>query len=250
MENRKEYFDRSKNLLSRVRMLIFLSDLQLKQWLGWCDEEHIKLKTPPQVVPLSVNDELAFVAGIHCSLNTPSFTVEKMKERKQLLRDAVRKEMGLTSDDMLIMSISSIKPGKGQLLLLESTTLAVQGQLNVGDVHLDTSASGLSSLDVIKRSRALLQESNSTTGLNGSTYVKPQKFVKMLIGSHGSGSNEVPYFKDMIRFLSQHPSISKSVLWSPVTPHVASLYAAADVYVTNSQVKPNFPFIFMAYFSF
>ncbi|KAG0503193.1 hypothetical protein HPP92_003265 [Vanilla planifolia] len=64
MENRKEYFIRSKAMLSQVKMLTFLSDAQSKQWLSWCEEENIKLKSQPMVVPLSVNDELAFVAGI------------------------------------------------------------------------------------------------------------------------------------------------------------------------------------------
>jgi hypothetical protein len=120
MENRREYFDRAKVVLNRVKMLIFLSESQSRQWLNWCAEENIKLRSQPALVPLSVNDELAFVAGIACSLNTPSFSTEKMREKRQLLRDSIRKEMGLMDNDMLVLSLSSINPGKGQLLLLES----------------------------------------------------------------------------------------------------------------------------------
>src|SRR2546425_666248 len=101
-------------------MLVFLSESQSKQWLSWCDEEKIKLRAPPAIVQLSINDELAFAAGISSSLNTPLSTTEKMLEKRRLLRDSVRKEMGLTQNDMLVMSLSSINPGKGQLFLLES----------------------------------------------------------------------------------------------------------------------------------
>lgn len=126
MENRREYFDRAKVVLNRVKMLIFISESQHKQWLNWCVEEKIKLRSQPVVLPLSINDELAFVAGINCTLNTPTFTSEKMLEKRQLLRDSVRKEMGLTDYDMLLMSLSSINPGKGQLLLLESAGLMIE----------------------------------------------------------------------------------------------------------------------------
>ncbi|XP_062008299.1 uncharacterized protein LOC133725176 [Rosa rugosa] len=126
MENRREYFDRAKVVLDRVKMLAFLSESQSKQWLEWCEEEKIKLRSQPAVVPLSINDELAFVAGIGCSLNTPSSSTEKMLEKRQLLRDAVRKEMGLTDTDMLVISLSSINPGKGQLLFLNSACLVIE----------------------------------------------------------------------------------------------------------------------------
>ncbi|KAJ4958428.1 hypothetical protein NE237_025539 [Protea cynaroides] len=286
MENRREYFDRSKLMLNQVKMLMFLSESQSKQWLAWCEEEGIKLKSPPALVPLSVNDELAFVAGIPCSLNTPSFSIEKMMEKRQLLRDAVRKEMGLTDNDMLVMSLSSINPGKGQLLLLESATLAVGLDLSLVESQsndLTKIGQDHTSLAVKKASRALFQNEHQIgASLNGSynsdkstltLYKAEQKglrlevlimptnytntitsdsggkirkllFVKggnkkqnlkVLIGSVGSKSNKVPYVKGMLRFLSQHSNLSKSVLWTPATTRVASIYAAADVYITNSQ---------------
>lgn len=126
MENRREYFDRAKVVLDRVKMLAFLSESQSKQWLDWCEEEKIKLRSQPAVIPLSINDELAFVAGIGCSLNTPASSTEKMLEKRQLLRDAVRKDMGLTGNDMLVISLSSINPGKGQLLFLNSARLVIE----------------------------------------------------------------------------------------------------------------------------
>lgn len=126
MENRREYFDRAKVVLNRVKMLVFISELQWKQWLAWAEEEKIYLRSQPVLIPLSINDEMAFVAGIACTLNTPSFTTEKMIEKRQLLRDSARKEMGLKDNDMLVMSLSSINPGKGQHLLLGSGRLMIE----------------------------------------------------------------------------------------------------------------------------
>lgn len=210
MENRREYFDRSKLILNQVKMLIFLSESQSKQWLAWCAEENINLNSQLAVVPLSINDELAFVAGIACSLNTPSFGTEKMLEKRRILRNAVREEMGLKDSDMLVMTLSSINAGKGQLLLLESAHMLLEQESSNND-------------KIIK----LVSETESE-GMHEQT-------LKVLIGSVGSKSNKVLYVKAMLSFLSQHSNLSKSVLWTPATTRVASLYSAADVYVINSQ---------------
>lgn len=281
MENRREYFDRSKLVLNRVKKLIFLSELQSKQWLAWCEEEKIRLKSEPVLVPLSVNDELAFVAGISCSLNSPSFTTEMMLEKRQSLRSAIRKEMGLTDDDMLVVSLSSINPGKGQLLLLESARLMIEQGPRLN--NFDAQDSILMDHDYY--SRAVLQnwkkdgESSSGSKLSSRSSVhintptkkkitpsrifankgrldslmfdrdasmrklssenigKKEQNLKILIGSVGSKSNKVPYVKALLTYLSTHSNLSKSVLWTPATTRVASLYAAADVYVMNSQVQ-------------
>lgn len=183
MENRLEYFNRSKLMLNKVKMLIFLSESQSKQWLAWCQEEGIKLYTPPAIIPLSVHDNLAFVAGISCSLNTPAYSVEKMLEKRLLLRDAVRKEMGLTENDMLVMTLSSINPGKGQLLLLETARLIFEKGLSVKDTKhkkIDNNHSGiitgqdnsssvgksgaLSQKDDIVESKVVLPHSNRSAG--------------------------------------------------------------------------------------
>ncbi|KAG8379906.1 hypothetical protein BUALT_Bualt07G0137900 [Buddleja alternifolia] len=251
MENRREYFNRSKLVLNRVKKLIFLSESQSKQWLAWCEEENIQLKSKPALVPLSVNDELAFVAGISCSLNTPSFTTENMVEKKMSLRNAVRKEMGLTDDDMLVVTLSSINPGKGQFLLLESTRLLIgQGS------SMKNKDSILTDHDYY--SRALLQDWKNARGSSegsifssgSSVYLdrdasmrkllyegtgKKEENLKILIGSVGSKSNKVAYVKTLLQYLSTHSNLSKFVLWTPATTRVASLYAAADVYVMNSQ---------------
>ncbi|KAJ1433913.1 Glycosyl transferase, family 1 [Sesbania bispinosa] len=253
MENRREYFDRSKGVLDRVKMLVFLSESQSKQWQKWCEEESIKLRSQPEIVPLSINDELAFVAGIPSTLNTPSYSTEKMIEKRKLLRESVRKEMGLTDNDMLVVSLSSINPGKGQLLLLESASSVVEhGQMQDDKKmkKLPTIREGLSTLARRKRIRKLLPllkdgkvASNDirSNSLSRRKQVLPnnkgtiQQSLKVLIGSVGSKSNKVDYVKGLLSFLEQHPNTSKSVLWTPATTQVASLYSAADVYVINSQ---------------
>ncbi|XP_027344409.1 uncharacterized protein LOC113856663 [Abrus precatorius] len=253
MENRREYFNRSKDVLDRVKMLVFLSESQSKQWQKWCEEESIKLRSQPEIIPLSVNDELAFVAGIPSTLNTPSFSTEKMVEKRQLLRESVRQEMGLTDNDMLVMSLSSINPGKGQLLLLESASSVLeQGQLQ-DDKKMKKSSNireGLSTrarrhrirklLPSLKEGKVALNDISSNS-LSRGKQVLPnnkgilQQSLKVLIGSVGSKSNKVDYVRSLLSFLEQHPNSSKSVLWTPATTRVASLYSAADVYVINSQ---------------
>lgn len=243
MENRREYFDRSKVVLNRVKKLIFLSELQSRQWLAWCEEEKIQLKSEPALVPLSVNDELAFVAGISSSLNTPMFTTESMLEKRRLLRSAVRNEMGLSDDDVLAVTLSSINPGKGQLLLLESARLVMEQNSGAKDSI---------AIDHDYYSRALLEnrkryESSSGSKLSSNIRLsysmrkllsegREEHNLKVLIGSVGSKSNKVAYVKRLLTYLSTYSNLSNSVLWTPATTRVASLYAAADVYVMNSQV--------------
>ncbi|KAL8256762.1 hypothetical protein R6Q59_028803 [Mikania micrantha] len=212
MENRREYFDRSKLVLNRVKQLVFLSESQSKQWMSWCEEENIKFKSLPSIVPLSVNDELAFVAGISCSLNTPAFTTEKMLEKRLLLRKSVREEMGVKDSDMLVMSLSSINPGKGHLLLLES-------------VHQAAMKTPSGMIDDGQKFKKMLRGIEEKKGSD----------IKLLIGSVGSKSNKVIYVKSLLGFLSNHSDLQHSVMWTPATTRVASLYSAADVYVINSQ---------------
>lgn len=64
----------------------------------------------------------------------------------------------------------------------------------------------------------------------------PEMNLKILIGSVGSKSNKVFYVKEVIKFVSDNQNMSKSVLWTPSTTRVASLYSATDSYVINSRV--------------
>ncbi|RYR50752.1 hypothetical protein Ahy_A07g037369 isoform B [Arachis hypogaea] len=238
MENRREYFDRSKDVLNRVKMLVFLSESQSKQWQKWCEEESIKLRSHPELVPLSVNDELAFVAGLPSTLNTPSFSTEKMTEKRQLLRDLVRKEMGLTENDMLVISLSSINPGKGQLLLLESAISVIEEPRQLPDdkkMRKLNIREGLSTLARRRRIRKMLPPLKDGDAVLSSNQGTMEQSLKVLIGSVGSKSNKADYVKGLLNFLQQHPNSSKSVLWTPATTRVASLYSAADVYVINAQ---------------
>ncbi|KNA14193.1 hypothetical protein SOVF_109830 [Spinacia oleracea] len=263
MENRREYFDRSKFMLNRVKMLVFLSELQSKQWLDWSKEDNITLTTQTALIPLSVNDELAFVAGIPCSLNTPLSNPERMSQKRQMLRHAVRQEMGLTDHDMLVISLGSINSPKGQLLLVESAYLVIDEQPTQSEIRLKTSTDTEQKTSKLAKkfhlrglslkpnnnsdsSRSSISDGLSVNGTDPSRSddtsqeiprfreVSEQK-LKILIGSVGSKSNKVTYVKEILEFLSKHSNLSKSILWSPTTTRVASLYSAADVYVTNSQ---------------
>jgi hypothetical protein len=237
MENRREYFDRAKPVLDRVKMLIFLSESQSRQWLTWCEEEHIKLRSQPVIVPLSVNDELAFVAGIPSSLNTPTLSPEKMRVKRQILRESVRTELGITDSDMLVMSLSSINPTKGQLLLLESIALALseRGQESQRN-HKGIIRKEKVSLSSKHRLRGSSRQMKSVSLTLDNGLRREKQELKVLLGSVGSKSNKVGYVKEMLSFLSNSGNLSKSVMWTPATTRVASLYSAADVYVTNSQV--------------
>ncbi|KAL0804735.1 hypothetical protein Bca101_097225 [Brassica carinata] len=236
MENRREYFDRAKPVLDRVKMLIFLSESQSKQWLTWCEEEHIRLRSQPVIVPLSVNDELAFVAGIPSSLNTPTLSPEKMREKRQTLRESVRTELGLTDADMLVMSLSSINPGKGQLLLLESVSLALaEREQGAQRNHKGTVWKEKVNPSRKHRLRGSSRQMQSTSLTLDNAAGRQKQELKLLLGSVGSKSNKVEYVKEMLSFLSSNGNLSKSIIWTPATTRVASLYSAADVYVTNSQ---------------
>lgn len=269
-------------------MLVFLSASQSKQWLSWCEEEKIHLKLQPMIVPLSVNDELAFVAGIPCSLNTPAFSAENMLMKRNMLRASVRKEMGLSDNDILVMSLSSINPTKGQRLFLESALLVAehnvslkafpkdeslvvkfpevaQRNTSILDIQLNSSIISMpTNQDIVLKSNTTSvntrkkrrKHSKSATvlslrnAISKNTRVDGQKLrnllseskdkveqnLKVLIGSLGSKSNKVLYVKAILKLLSQHSNLTKLVLWTPATTRVASLYAAADVYVINAQV--------------
>lgn len=268
MENRREYFDRSKHLLTRVKMVAFLSESQSKQWLSWSEEEKIKFYINPMIVPLSVNDELAFVAGIPCSLNTPAASVEKMIEKRELLRSVVRKEMGLSDNDALVMSLSSINPAKGQKLLLEAALLVTENNVTIKDpkkyelievqkpIKLNQTQVSMNTSQIVnktekatgnvakvntkkkrrkRRAKPVWEERKLRKLLSAKVTSGKEDNLKVLIGSVGSKSNKLLYVKEILKFMSEHSNLTKSVLWTPATTRVAALYAAADIYVMNAQ---------------
>ncbi|MCO5570480.1 hypothetical protein L7F22_024202 [Adiantum nelumboides] len=181
MENRKEYFDRSKHVLGLAKALIFLSEAQLQQWLSWGQVEGIVLPHMVRVIPLCVNEELSLRAGLYAKSTSSERAL-------QWLRDMVRAEMGLKPGDVLLTTLGSINPGKGQLKLLQAVNMVIE----------DFDSSPLA--------------------------------IKV-----GSKSNKVDYINKMLEFIGEHPRLAESLFWTPVTVHVASLYAASDTYVMNSQ---------------
>ncbi|KAJ0075719.1 hypothetical protein Patl1_34091 [Pistacia atlantica] len=187
---------------------------------------------------------------------------KKMLEKMQLLRDSVRKEMGLADNDMLVMSLSSINAGKGQLLLVESAQLMFEQEAfrNDSRIRKVNVRKGKSKLAGRHHLRGLLQTSNdiavssselpsvseSFTWLDEPkrndlpspslyTSISNPSGCEALSAARKEGNNKVPYVKEILQFLSQHSNLSNSVMWTPATTRVASLYSAADVYVINSQ---------------
>ncbi|KAF7135035.1 hypothetical protein RHSIM_Rhsim08G0219400 [Rhododendron simsii] len=213
MENLRNYYLRSRYVLNRVKVLIFLTEPQSKEWLAWCKEDNIKLDSQEILVaPLSINDELASVAGFSSSSDTSSSSgPEVMLDKRKELRKAVREEMGLKDSDVVVMCLGSINTVKGQLLFLETVA-----QMMV--------------------EKELSSEANITEVVSDSERVLQEQTLKILIGSLWSRSTDWHYLEAMLRIIYQHPNLSKLVLWTPTTTRVVALYTAADVYVTNSQV--------------
>ncbi|KAG5537633.1 hypothetical protein RHGRI_024922 [Rhododendron griersonianum] len=214
MENLRQYYEMSRYVLNRVKVLIFLTEPQSKEWLAWCKEDNIKLDSQEILVaPLSVNDELASGAGISSSSDTSSSSgPEVMLDKRKELRKAVREEMGLKDSDVVVMCLGSINTAKGQLFFLETAAqMMVEKELS----------SKANITEVVSDSERALQEQT----------------LKILIGSLWSISTDWGYLEAMLRIIYQHPNLSKLVLWTPTTTRVIALFSVADVYVTNSQTE-------------
>ncbi|KAG5537632.1 hypothetical protein RHGRI_024921 [Rhododendron griersonianum] len=214
MENLRQYYEMSRYVLNRVKVLIFLTEPQSKEWLAWCKEDNIKLDSQEILVaPLSVNDELASGAGISSSSDTSSSSgPEVMLDKRKELRKVVREEMGLKDSDVVVMCLGSINTAKGQLFFLETAA-----QMMV--------------------EKELSSKANITEVVSDSERVPHEQTLKILIGSLWSMSTDWRYLEAMLRIIYQHPNLSKLVLWTPTTTRVVALFSVADVYVTNSQTK-------------
>ncbi|KAI8544400.1 hypothetical protein RHMOL_Rhmol08G0293700 [Rhododendron molle] len=232
MENLRQYYEMSRHVLNRVKVLIFLIEPQSKEWLAWCKEDNINLDSQEILVaPLSVNDELASVAAISSSSDTSSsFGPKVMLDKRKELRKAVREEMGLKDSDVVVMCLGSINGVKGQLLFFESAAQMVDEKELSRKVNI-TEVVSESDPDAVIFDR----EANITEEVSESEGVLQEQTLKILIGSLWSRSTDWGYLEAMLRIIYQHPNLSKLVLWTPTATRVAALYTAADVYVTNSQ---------------
>ncbi|CAM6007520.1 unnamed protein product [Sphagnum balticum] len=114
MENRREYFDRAKLLLGKVRALVFLSETQEQLWRNWASQEALSL---PSI----------FVHHFWPIGNKEDKESLKAERNRLDLRNKVRREMGLDSTDFLVVALSSINPGKGQLMLIQAALMVEEG---------------------------------------------------------------------------------------------------------------------------
>ncbi|CAK9215355.1 unnamed protein product [Sphagnum troendelagicum] len=114
MENRREYFDRAKLLLGKARALVFLSETQEQLWRNWASQEALSL---PSI----------FVHHFWAIGNKEDKESLKAERNRLDLRNKVRREMGLDSTDFLVVALSSINPGKGQLMLIQAALMVEEG---------------------------------------------------------------------------------------------------------------------------
>ncbi|CAM6043057.1 unnamed protein product [Sphagnum compactum] len=114
MENRREYFDRAKLLLGKARALVFLSETQEQLWRNWASQEALSL---PSI----------FVHHFWPIGNKEDKKSLKAERSRLDLRNKVRREMGLDSTDFLVVALSSINPGKGQLMLIQAALMVEEG---------------------------------------------------------------------------------------------------------------------------
>lgn len=80
MENRREYFERSKRLLGKAHALVFLSETQKQLWQQWATENALVLPSLVKVVSLSVSDELAASAGLDDEAGTVNSFLGKFRD--------------------------------------------------------------------------------------------------------------------------------------------------------------------------
>jgi len=94
-------------------------------------------------------------------------------ERNRLdLRNKVRREMGLDSTDFLVVALSSINPGKGQLMLIQAALMVeegiedegLEGLRHVDPISLDESGSTGSSGNALRKLFGLRMSVNHLLG--------------------------------------------------------------------------------------
>eukprot|EP00271_Cylindrocystis_brebissonii_P013920 TRINITY_DN3451_c0_g1_i4.p1 TRINITY_DN3451_c0_g1~~TRINITY_DN3451_c0_g1_i4.p1 ORF type:complete len:1726 (-),score=342.17 TRINITY_DN3451_c0_g1_i4:222-5399(-) len=119
MENRREYYDLSKRELPNVGALVFIAVSQATAWREWSEEDGLILPKRRAVVPLSVGEDLARLAGIAEDMQEADELAAE--EARLAMRKRVRRAMGLHDEkDILVACLSSINPGKGQLFLVKA----------------------------------------------------------------------------------------------------------------------------------
>ncbi|CAI5524394.1 unnamed protein product [Closterium sp. Naga37s-1] len=292
MENRREYFDQAKPLLPRVSTLIFISHSQAATWRAWAAAEGLQLPGKQHVIPLSINAELAVMAGLApllppSPLPLPTLTTsaaaaaagQGMGEgrgegegngaadlaaasaaARAEMRRRVRARIGARRGDMVVLCLSSVNPGKGQLGLLQAAlqvwasrgelgmgggALAAQGR--AGEVGMEEDGQGeegsgrgeaVQVADVQPRRALALPRALPPPQQRG----RGRRLI-VVVGAMNGKSNKGEYIVRMaeaVRERMGHAHVAAQVkaggiVWVNATLKVAPLYAAADAYVMNAQ---------------
>ncbi|CAI5479276.1 unnamed protein product [Closterium sp. Yama58-4] len=287
MENRREYFDQAKPLLPRVSTLIFISHSQAATWRAWAAAEGLQLGGKQHVIPLSINAELAVLAGLAPLHPPPPLTTsaaaaaagQGMGEgrgegegsgaadlaaasaaARAAMRRRVRARIGARRGDMVVLCLSSVNPGKGQLGLLQAAlqvwasrgelgmakgALAAQARAGeVGSQEDGQGGEGSGRGEVVKgadvqRRRAL--------ALPLAVPPPQQRWrarrLIVVVGAMNGKSNKGEYIVRMAEAVRERMGDAHvaaqvkagGIVWVNATLKVAPLYAAADAYVMNAQ---------------
>eukprot|EP00850_Spirogloea_muscicola_P017614 SM000153S01603 [mRNA] locus=s153:323513:326130:+ [translate_table: standard] len=125
MENRQEYYEMAKPQLHKVGALVFISKLQSRLWHSWAQQDRVKLPAHTGQVHLSISEDLARMTGIAEGMDKRPDLVKLAEEKRKKLRSTVRKMLGLSKDDWLLVCLSSVNPGKGQLQLIRAVRMTL-----------------------------------------------------------------------------------------------------------------------------
>ncbi|CAI5489842.1 unnamed protein product [Closterium sp. Naga37s-1] len=292
MENRREYFDQAKPLLPRVSTLIFISHSQAATWRAWAAAEGLQLPGKQHVIPLSINAELAVIAGLApllppspLPLPTPTTSAAAAAAGQGVgegrgegegngaadlaaasaaaraeMRRRVRARIGARRGDMVVLCLSSVNPGKGQLGLLQAALqvwasrgelgmagggLAAQGRAGEVGVEEDGQAGegggrgeAVQVVNVQPRRALALPHALPPPQLRWR-----RRRLIVVVGAMNGKSNKGEYIVRMAEAVRERMGDAHvaaqvkagGIVWVNATLKVAPLYAAADAYVMNAQ---------------
>lgn len=222
------------------------------------------------VVPLSLSPSLALLAGLsplpprNSSVHQVSKAMRIQGEHERvavaaaedalgLLRQRMRSAMGVGEGDTVVLCLSSVNPGKGQLGLVRATLAAWERMGAEASQLAKESAPGDTARDeLVDEGARGRQQSGSTSALcPGQTSSEHSRKriggrLVLALGSMGCKSNKEQYVQllhsTIVAAAALSPAVAQhlkdgALLWVNSTLSVGPLYSAADVYVMNSQVS-------------
>lgn len=220
------------------------------------------------VVPLSLSPSLAILAG--ASPLAPADSSEQRRGRRMaplgerervavaaadeargLMRQLVRRAMGVVEEDTVVLCLSSVNPGKGQLGLVRATLTAwellspeARGGAGATAPGVPGEQAGVGLTELKSEPASALAPCSRTTSRGCRMRRRGGRLV-LALGSIGCKSNKEQYLQllrsTIASAAARSPAVAQNLrngalLWVDSTLSVGPLYNAADVYVMNSQV--------------